>query len=99
MGLKQTENEVNEKILEILDYLHIMGGSEGAEHKDDRVVYALDEILKAVSSRPIEEQAADLIRNAEAQRKVVTIQTQPLLPLAMGNYKMVYDVRDARVRS
>lgn len=37
-----------------------------------------------------------LIRKAQANDVVLTIELEPLLPLAQGNYKMVVSVREAR---
>ena len=42
--------------------------------------------------------ARELIAFAEEHSYVLTIQTAPLTPLAMGNSIMVYDVRQARER-
>lgn len=44
----------------------------------------------------VEEEADRLIALAQAERKVVTISLEPQQPLAMRNYCMVADVRDAR---
>jgi hypothetical protein len=45
----------------------------------------------------VEEEAARLIALAEGMGKVVTISLLPVEPLEMGNYRMIPEVRDARV--
>lgn len=47
----------------------------------------------------IREDAENLIRVAQTHNAVVTITLEPQEPLAMGNYKMVADVRPARQRA
>lgn len=39
-----------------------------------------------------------LIAQAEADGVVITVSQQPRVPLAMGNYKTVVEVRDLRVK-
>lgn len=44
----------------------------------------------------IQTKAAQLVKEAAQCGAVVTIETRPTLPLAMGRYEMVVDVRPAR---
>lgn len=52
-----------------------------------------DESLRARLVRHIEGKAQQLIQEAEALDVIVRIETKPLEPLAVGNYKMVADVQ------
>lgn len=44
----------------------------------------------------IEAMAISIVADAERYGLVLTIETRPLKPLAMGNHEMVVDVREAR---
>lgn len=56
----------------------------------------LDEAAAVNASDMIHDMTRDLIFAAREAGQVVTIQTWPKVPLAMGNYEMVYSVREAR---
>lgn len=55
----------------------------------------MQEVSMAPRNR-ISEAARALVHLAKSEGMVVTIETMPLAPLAMGNYYMQHDVREAR---
>lgn len=55
-----------------------------------------DEMRKQNNERTLNNMLTELLRLAEATGFVITVETKPLQPLAMRNYKMVGEIRRAR---
>jgi predicted peroxiredoxin len=54
------------------------------------------EINKSDLVAKFKAEAEDLVRRANAAGVIITVDTQPLKPLAMRNYRLVVDARESR---